>query len=163
MRYQDVAFRVAYVITRDAEEARDAAQSGFIKAYFGLPGFRPGAPFRPWLLRIVANEARNRRSWLARRPSLPLELAAAAGDDGGQTEAPVLAAERRERLLRAVRSLRDEDQLAVACRYLLDLTEAETVEVLGIPKGTVKSRLSRALAKLREKLDDDDRGRDAGV
>ena len=59
-RYQQVAFRTAYVITGSAAEAEDATQDGFVKAYRALATFRPGAEPRPWLLRIVANEARNR-------------------------------------------------------------------------------------------------------
>src|SRR5256885_1731582 len=59
-RYQQVAFRVAYVITGSAPEAEDAAQEGMFKAYRALHTFRTGAEPRPWLLRIVANEARNR-------------------------------------------------------------------------------------------------------
>ena len=60
-RYQEVAFRTAYLVTREAGEAEDAAQEAFVKAYYALARFRTDAPFRPWLLRIVANEARNRR------------------------------------------------------------------------------------------------------
>src|SRR3982074_1983701 len=59
-RYQQLAFRTAYVITGSAADAEDAAQDGFVKAYMALASFRPGAEPRPWLLRIVANEARNR-------------------------------------------------------------------------------------------------------
>jgi RNA polymerase sigma-70 factor (ECF subfamily) len=75
-RYQDVVFRVAYLITGNAEGAKDAAQAAFIKAYCALPRFRSGAPLRPWLLRIVTNEARNRRSSAARRLGLALSAAA---------------------------------------------------------------------------------------
>jgi RNA polymerase sigma factor (sigma-70 family) len=58
-RYQELAYRVAYVLAGDAETARDAAQSAFIKAFYSLNRFRQDAPFRPWLLKIVANGARN--------------------------------------------------------------------------------------------------------
>src|SRR6476646_7646089 len=66
-RYQQVAFRTAYVITGSAADAEDAAQEGFVKAYRALATFRPGAPFRPWLLRIVANETRNSYRTASRR------------------------------------------------------------------------------------------------
>ena len=66
-RYQALATRTAYVITGLSTEAEDAAQDGFTKAYFALGRFRSGAPFRPWLLRIVANEAKNRRKAAGRR------------------------------------------------------------------------------------------------
>ena len=60
-QHQDLAYRTAYLITGGAAEAEDAAQEAFVKAYYALGRFRAGAPFRPWLLRIVVNEARNRR------------------------------------------------------------------------------------------------------
>src|SRR5581483_3685105 len=75
-RYQDVGFRVAYLVTRDAGEAEDAAQEGFFKAYRALDRFQSGAPFRPWILRIIANEARNRRTSAGRRAELALRAAA---------------------------------------------------------------------------------------
>jgi RNA polymerase sigma factor (sigma-70 family) len=149
-RHQALAFRAAYLITGDAADAEDAAQEGFIKAYYHLSRFRPGAPFRPWLLTIVANEARNRRSATARR----LDLVARAGAQGGEAEEPspersLLAGERRAQLLAALNRLREEERLAVTCRYFLDLSEAEMAATLGCPRGTVKSRLSRALGHLR--------------
>ena len=151
-RYQDLAFRAAYVVTGDAGEAEDAAQEGFVKAFYALSRFRDDAPLRPWLLTIVANEARNRRKSGHRRADLALR---AAGDrlDGEvvahSPEEAVVAAERRAHLIEALASLREEERQAVACRYFLDLSEAETADVLGCPRGTVKSRLSRGLAHLR--------------
>src|SRR6266496_2575903 len=59
--HQGIAFRIAYLVAGNSAEAEDAAQEGFVKAYRALGRFRRGAPFRPWLLQIVANEARNRR------------------------------------------------------------------------------------------------------
>ncbi|MDP9321875.1 MAG: siderophore-interacting protein, partial [Chloroflexota bacterium] len=61
-RYQALAARVAYVITASPAEAEDVTQDAFVKAYYALDRFREGAPFRPWLLRIVANEAKNRKA-----------------------------------------------------------------------------------------------------
>jgi RNA polymerase sigma factor (sigma-70 family) len=155
--YQGIAFRVAYVIAGSAADAEEAAQDGFVKAYRALGRFRPGAPFRPWLLRIVANEARNRRRSAVRRESLALRTAAeqASGDAAPSPEAAVLVAEQRETLLRALEGLRDEDREVLSCRYLLDLSEDETATALGLRRGTVKSRTSRALARLRERLEAD--------
>lgn len=155
-RYQDVAFRVAYLITGDAEEAKDAAQSAFIKAYYALPRFRPGAPLRPWLLRIVANEARNRRTATGRHPTLALSAAAdrPSGDAAPSPEEAAIAGERRHALLAAVDGLREDERLVIAYRYFLDLSEAEMADALEIPRGTVKSRLSRALARVRGRLDE---------
>jgi RNA polymerase sigma factor (sigma-70 family) len=153
-RYQTLAFRVAYVIVGSAEEAEDAAQEGFVRAYNALASFRDGSSLRPWLLTIVANAARSRRAAAARHPTLALSAAAdRPSDDAAQLpEAAALAAELQRELLRAVHALRGDDQQVIVCRYFLDLTEAETAEVLGCPRGTVKSRLSRALQRLRRQL-----------
>src|SRR5204863_9243775 len=70
--HQHVAFRAAYLVTGSAAEAEDAAQEGFVKAWLALPQFREGAPFRPWLLAIVVNEARNRRRHAGRQAALAL-------------------------------------------------------------------------------------------
>jgi RNA polymerase sigma factor (sigma-70 family) len=73
--HQGIAFRTAYLIAGDASDAEEAAQDGFVKAYRALGRFRAGAPFRPWLLAIVANEARNRRRSAGRRANLALRAA----------------------------------------------------------------------------------------
>lgn len=152
-RYQDLAQRTAYVITRDAGAAEDAAQEGFVKAYRALGRFRAGAPLRPWLLRIVANEALNRAKAASRHPQVDLAVVEAkAADPEGSPESAALASERREMLLRAINEMREDDRIVIAYRYFFDLSEAEMAESLGIARGTVKSRLSRALARLRERL-----------
>jgi len=152
--HETAAFRTAYLITGDASEAEDAAQEAFVKAYRALGGFRAGAPFRPWLLAVVANEARNRRKAARRRAGLVLR--AAEGDVSGGTgpspEAAVVAAERRDELLAALGDLREDDRLVIGSRYFLELSEAETAAALGCARGTVKSRLSRALGRLRERM-----------
>ena len=78
--HQEIAFRVAYVITRNAADAEDAAQEALVKAWRALGRFRAGEPMRPWLLRIVANEARNRRRSTGRREQLVLRAAASPGE-----------------------------------------------------------------------------------
>ena len=153
-RYQGIAFRTAYVLAGSAADAEEAAQDGFVKAYRALGRFRAGAPFRPWLLEIVGNEARNRRRSAGRRERLALR-AAAEGPSGGAApspEATLVAAEQRRRLLDAVEALPDDDRLVISCRYFLELSEEETAAALGIARGTVKSRLSRALERLRAHL-----------
>jgi RNA polymerase sigma-70 factor (ECF subfamily) len=149
-RYQDVAARTARLIA-PAVDADDAAQEAFVKAWIALPRFRVGAPFRPWLLRIVANEARNRRRSAGRREGLAIRATVdrPSDDAAPSPEAAALLAERRATLLAAINQLRDEDREVIAARYFLELTEAEAAEVLRIPRGTVKSRLSRALGRLR--------------
>jgi RNA polymerase sigma-70 factor (ECF subfamily) len=148
---QTLAFRTAYLITGDAADAEEAAQDAFVKAHRALGRFRSGEPFRPWLLTIVANEARNRRRTRGRRTALALRAAdpVASGED---PEAAALAHERRERLLSAVERLREDDREVLACRYFLDLSEEETAAALGVARGTVKSRTHRALGRLQEEL-----------
>ncbi len=153
-RYRDVAFRVAWLLCASSADAEDAAQEGFIRAYEALPRLREGAPFRPWLLTIVANQARNRKRAEGRRTHYELRAAAAVpGDAVPSPETAALAGDRRSRLLAAVDGLPDHERVVVGCRYLLELSEVETAAVVGIPAGTVKSRLSRAMARLRETLD----------
>jgi RNA polymerase sigma factor (sigma-70 family) len=153
-RYQQVAFRTAYVITSSAADAEDAAQEGFVKAYRALASFRAGADPRPWLLRIVANEARNRVRSTGRRHQLELRLAEGFRPGGAapSPEAATVAAEDRRQLLSMVNELGEEDRMVSASRYFLELSGEETAAALGIPEGTVKSRLSRALARLRTRV-----------
>ena len=153
--HQTIAFRTAFLVTGSAAEAEDAAQDAFVKAHRALDRFREGAPFRPWLLRIVANEARNRRVSSSRRERLALRLGEERrqGDAVPSPEAALLALERRSELREAIDRLGERDRLVVCCRYLLELSEAETAIALGWPRGTVKSRLSRALTRLREELE----------
>ena len=95
--YQGIAFRTAYLLAGNAADAEEAAQDGFVKAYRALGRFRRGAPFRPWLLRIVANEARNRRRSAGRRERLALRAAdeSRSGDAAPSPEAALLAREDR--------------------------------------------------------------------
>jgi len=160
--HESIAFRTAWLITGSAAEAEEAAQDAFLKAYRALRRFREGAPFRPWLLAIVANEARNRRVASARRERLTRQVREeerAAGErrPGGAVpspEAALLDSEQRAGVLDAIAALPERHRLVVACRCLLALSEAETATALGIRRGTVKSRLSRALARLREEVAD---------
>jgi RNA polymerase sigma factor (sigma-70 family) len=152
--YQDVAVRTAFLACGDAAEAEDAVQEALIKAHRALGRFRAGAPFRPWLLQIVANEARNRRRSAGRRVGLALRVAEDRPSDAAapSPEAAVLAGEARTALLGAMDRLSEDDRLVLAYRYLLDLSEAETAGALGVPRGTVKSRTSRAIGRLRSRL-----------
>jgi RNA polymerase sigma factor (sigma-70 family) len=153
-QYQELAFRVAYQVTGDAAEAEDAAQEAFVNAFYALGRFRPGAPFRPWLCRIVVNEARNRRMSAHRRVALAERAigAHASGEAAPSPEAAAEADEFRSVLLASLRQLREEDRMVLAYRLFFDLSEAEMAQALNCPKGTVKSRLSRALSRLRDAL-----------
>jgi RNA polymerase sigma factor (sigma-70 family) len=150
----DVAFRAAYIVTGSAADAEDAAQEAYVKAWRALRRFRRGAPFRPWILRIVVNEARNRRRSAGRRSQLALRAAGAATEESAPSpEESLLSRERRAALLAAVDELGGDARDVIACRYLLGLSEAETADVLGVPVGTVKSRSARALETLRRNHD----------
>ena len=166
-RYSATAHRAAVLITGPAD-AEDAVQEAFVRAFYALPGFRPGAPFKPWLLAIVKNCARNKaRSHLKQarlkdrltrsRPGAPTFALLSVPS----AEATALGAEDHSQLITALASMSDSARLVITCRYLLELSEAETAQVLGWPVGTVKSRLSRALDRLRAKLDQPPRPRGA--
>ncbi|GAA1016091.1 RNA polymerase sigma factor [Acrocarpospora pleiomorpha] len=152
-RYSAVAHRTAHLLGA-GHETEDVVQEAFVKAYRHLSGFRRDSAFKPWLLRIVANETHNltrsrgRRAELAVRLGQEPEGLSAEGDP----EEVVVAADRSSRLLAAVRGLPDREREAVVCRYFLQLSEAETAEVLGCPVGSVKSRTFRGLRRLREEV-----------
>jgi len=155
LAHREIAFRVAYLITGNPSDAEDAAQDGFVKAWRALGRFRTGEPWRPWLLAIVANEARNRRRSAGRRAQLALraEGEAVSGEAAPSPEASVLAAAERRELLAALDSLPEPSRLVLSCRYLLELSEQETAAALGLRRGTVKSRTARALERLKGLLD----------
>jgi RNA polymerase sigma-70 factor (ECF subfamily) len=153
--YQGIAYRTAYLLTGSAADAEDAVQTGFVKAWAALPRFRAGAAFKPWLLRIVANEAHNRRRSEHRRVELRLRATAAQppGDAAPSPEGAALGRDEREQLLRAVERLDERDRDVLTCRYFLELSEEETASALGVRRGTVKSRTARALARLRAEVE----------
>jgi RNA polymerase sigma factor (sigma-70 family) len=159
-RYTPRAHRAAWLLGA-GEDADDVVQEAFVKAFRGLPKFRAGEPFAPWLLSIVANETKNLLRARHRRNALTLRLSAlepdAATPDTPFDEA--VAGERRARLLAAVNALPDRERQALICRYFLDLSEAETAQVLRWPLGSVKSRTSRALGRLRGLVPAEDQGR----
>jgi RNA polymerase sigma-70 factor (ECF subfamily) len=143
---------VAWLIVRDAGEAEEAVQDAFVKAWYALPSFRPG-PFRPWILRIVSNEAKNRVRSARRREDLALRAGAVRVEESTPSpEIAVLAREDAAMLARALGRLSERDRLVIAYRYLFDLSEAEIALTFGVRPGTVKSRLSRAMSKLRDVL-----------
>lgn len=152
-RYQDIAFRTAYVITREYTSAEDAAQEAFIRGFRAISRFQRGSPFRPWLLRIVANESRRRLSANRRHERAVAEVSGApATRFPDSVESQVLKLELREQLSQAIEQLPETDRLVLACRFVLDLSEVEMAAAMNCRRGTVKSRLSRALSRLRSTL-----------
>jgi RNA polymerase sigma factor (sigma-70 family) len=149
-RYQDQALASAYIILKDRPEAEDAAQEAFTSAFLALHRFKPDGSFRAWLLRIVINEARTLRAARRRRGDLQARLSVPSQTSAHapSAEGAALSQGRREALLEALFDLPETDRLIITCRYFLDLSEQDMADVLRIARGTVKSRLSRALVRL---------------
>jgi RNA polymerase sigma factor (sigma-70 family) len=159
-RYQDLAFRCAFLVVHNAEDANDVTQDAFVRAFAALPRFRADAAIRPWLLSIVSNQARNHRRSRRRSEGLVLR----AGEDAPRGDAPspeesVLDRERRAELLAAIEGLREEDREVIMLRWFAELNEAEMAALLHRPSGTIKSRLSRAMQRLRDALAADQEAR----
>jgi RNA polymerase sigma-70 factor (ECF subfamily) len=149
-QHQEAAFRLAYLLLGDGAEAEEAAQEAFVRAYLALDRFDESRPFRPWLLSIVANLARNQRRKLGRYWAMVQrwwQANEASSSTGRRDDADLL--------WQAVRQLRPAAQEIIYCRYFLALSEAETADVLHIRPGTVKSRLHRALQQLRMIIETD--------
>lgn len=148
-RHQEIAFRTAYLVLRDAAAAEDAAQEAMVKAYRAIGRFHEGGSFRPWLLKIVSNQAltlaRSRKRQLA-----TLERASAEPDSLIDMDETVIDRERARLIWSALQSLNERERTAVYLRYFLNLPERELAEYLGCAPGTVKSRLHRALEHLRK-------------
>jgi RNA polymerase sigma factor (sigma-70 family) len=151
-RHERAALRVAAVVSGSTSDALDIAQEGFVKAYKNMASYRASGSVRSWMLRIVANEAKNHVRGRVRRLSREddhagLQLRVAHGAD-----VSVVEQTEHEELVRALAQLRDADRAVLGCRFVAELSEAETAAVLGVAAGTVKSRTSRALSRLRTEL-----------
>ena len=142
------AYRAAYLVVHDGAAAEDIAQEAFLAAIRALDRFDRRRPFGPWLHRIVVNRAID----VARARALRAEVAVDAVGDVGATTAP---ADVSEEMLARLAALSPEHRAVIVLRYLLEYTPGEIAEVLDVPRGTVNSRLRRALDHLREKLADD--------
>lgn len=151
-----IAHRVAYVITRSNQDAADATQEAFVKAYLKLRTFRDDAAFRPWLLTIVGNEARNRVRARWRRDRYETEAGFVLRTTEDDPADAAIATEVRTEILSAVDQLPRHERLVVSLRYFGQLSERETAAALNIPTGTVKSRHARAMRRLRTHLKDRD-------
>jgi RNA polymerase sigma-70 factor (ECF subfamily) len=147
-RYQRGLFNVALRMLGNYEDARDATQTAFIKAYEHLDSFDPEQRFFNWMFRILKNECLN--VLRARRPSQPvsLELPSARGAD------PVEVRERHRAIQTALMSLSTDYREVVVLRHFTDLSYDEIAAALGIPATKVKSRLYTARQQLGELLMD---------
>jgi RNA polymerase sigma-70 factor (ECF subfamily) len=149
-RYRGPVVRLAYRLTRDADEAKDIAQDSFLRAYRRLPDFHPDRPFARWLFVIARNaslDAIRRR----RRAAI-----FAANDEGPPLEAgPEELALRNDEAIRvhaALESLPENYRAVLELYYMSGLRYREIALALGIPIGTVKTYISRAKRRLRDEL-----------
>jgi RNA polymerase sigma-70 factor, ECF subfamily len=154
-RHWPRAHRAAYLIVHDAAAAEDIAQEGFLAALRALDRFDRRRPFGPWLHRIVVNRSID---W-ARRRAIRLEVSQdtaieAAGERSSTVPAPDLPS---EEMMDALADLPVDQRAAVVLRYLLDFTPGEIGRLLGLPRGTVNSRLRRGLDRLAELLPEESR------
>lgn len=153
-QYQEPVFRLAYLLVGDADEAHDVAQETFIRAFHALERFDSARPLRPWLLRITSNLAYNRHRAGSRYLAALQRLFWAAPEPvAAPPPEAALASAEAQTLWQAVRRLGPTDQEIIYLRYFLELSVVETAEALDIAPGTVKSRLSRALVRLRRVIE----------
>jgi len=153
--HQEPVFRLAYLLLGDPEDAEDAAQETFIRAHRALNRFDASRPMRPWLLQIVANLSRNRRRAIGRYWAVLQRRLQAEPPTSQDVETRVGNRIQSERLWQAIRQLRQDDQQIIYLRYFLELPISEAAEAASIAEGTVKSRTSRALGRLRQVIERD--------
>jgi len=153
--HQEAVFRLAYLLLGDPADAEDAAQETFIRAYHALDRFEAERPLRPWLMQIAANLARNRRRSIGRYVAALRRALAADPELATHASAEQARRDDADLLWQAVRRLDASDQEIVYLRFFLDLPVDETAQALGIAEGTVKSRLHRALGRLRTVVERD--------
>jgi RNA polymerase sigma factor (sigma-70 family) len=154
LAHQQAVFRLSYLLLDDPDDAEDIAQETFLRAWDHLKRFDPTRPLRPWLLSIASNLASNRRRSAGR---YLVALTRAFRSESAPADIEEKSAERVEarNLWRAVQNLNFTDQQIIYLRYFLDLSTRETADVLQVAEGTVKSRLNRAIEKLRNIIQQD--------
>lgn len=144
-RHWPSAFGAALAVTGRRAMAEDAAQEACVAAFRGLVRFDEARPFRPWLRRIAVNLALNQL-----RADRRLDLREEVEPEPLDWAEPGTS---HEELIGAVAALDGDRRVVVALRYWLDYEPLEIAELLGVPVGTVHSRLGRARAELRERLE----------
>ena len=149
LAHQQAVFRLCYLLLGDPDEAEDAAQETFLRAWDHLRRFDSARPLRPWLLSIASNLASNRRRSAGRYLAALMRAFQSERTSSTTIEEKSTRQMEAGELWRAVQTLSLPDQQIVYLRYFLELSVAETAQALDVAEGTVKSRLSRALEKLR--------------
>ena len=154
--HEGVAYRVAAAITGRSADAEEAMQNGFVKAYRSLHRFRAGAAFRPWLLKIVVNEAHNVLRAERRHTRLGLRAAEEHRPEIAGPDEAVIAREDVELVLEALRRLPRADRVALALRYFAELPDGEAATLAGTSTQAYRVRLVRARRRLQTVLEEAD-------
>ena len=150
-RYKDTLYGTAFLMTGDRTAAEDHVQEAFLSAWRGIRRFQRGRPFKPWVVRVLVNAVVSHRR--RRSPSTaPLEEAEQTKDPSDVVES-MMAGTRHETVRGALSRLSPEHRQVVVLRYFADMTVPEVAQSVGVREGTVKSRLHRALGRLREELE----------
>jgi RNA polymerase sigma-70 factor (ECF subfamily) len=149
LAHQEPVFRLAYLFLGDADDAEDITQETFLRAYRNLKRFDPTRPLRPWLLSIAANLAKNRHRSAARYLAALTRSFRADPPAALDVEGNAMQDLDADHLWKAVRQLNADDQQIIYLRFFLDLSTVETSQALDVAEGTVKSRLNRAVGRLR--------------
>lgn len=165
-RYQNYVYRLCTLVMRNEQDAEDMTQETFIRAFRALPRFeiRQGTSFEAWLYRIAVNACRSRmrRKWYQVLP-WPEPAPQMVAEPSGQPEHQLIEGEQRDRILGAIDCLGEKHRLVVILRYYAGLTNEEIARTLGIPSGTVRSRLHIARQKLRDLLATEEEEQGVGV
>lgn len=150
LAHQEPVFRLAYLFLGDPDDADDVAQETFLRAWNHLKRFDSTRPLRPWLLSIAANLARNRQRSAGRYLAALTRVFRSEPQTTPDAEEFTVLDSDSAQLWKAVQRLRADDQQIIYLRFFLDLSTGEAAQALDVAEGTIKSRLSRALARLRE-------------
>lgn len=155
-RYFDELSRTAAILMKSPADADDVVQETFIRTFQALQSYDLDRPFRPWLHRILLNVCKDvwkRRRWLF----IPIESAYDVSDQNApDPEACFLKDDELRRLAQAIRELSPKHQAVVALYFLNEMRISDVAEAVGVPEGTVKSRLHHAVRALRKRLERSD-------
>jgi RNA polymerase sigma-70 factor (ECF subfamily) len=165
-QYENKVFGLVYRMLGNRPEADDVTQEVFITVFKNIESFRGEAKFSTWLLRIAANQAKNRIKHLARRPTegadpddvsqlraLPDRPSPPVQAQIASPDAMLEAAETDKLVQQAIANLDDDQRLLVEHRDVQELSYQEIEEITGLPEGTIKSRLHRARMAIKEWVD----------
>ncbi len=153
--HQEAVFRLAYLLIGNADDAEDITQETFIAAYKALHTFDSSRPLRPWLLSIAANRARNTYRSFSRYTAAIGRFSKTVSPVTASAESISSRNDEQRTLWQAIQRLKHEDRQIIYLRYFLELSVPETADTLDVAPGTVKSRLHRALERLKAIIERD--------